>query len=227
MRSSHRAALAAMVGSALLVGALAVPSAAATKGRIAVVNGRPGSNVEVCLNGKEVKSSLRYGQHSAHKANPGSKTLKLRKSSRGTCQGDVLGQTSIELVAVGDWVVVLTKLAPKVVKWDASPWASSATLVRHAADIGPAGFKYAIAGAGTPWYPAEDVPYAKGWFGAGGYTESGLVFWAHQPPGQTPITAPVTVLHRDGTRAELILIGTSLSNVRLKLFRLPYLPGPI
>jgi hypothetical protein len=226
MRSSSRAALAAAVGSALLVGILSAPAAGATQGRIAVVNGRPGSNVEVCLNGKEVKSSLRYGQHSAHKANPGSKALKFRKSSRGTCKGDALGQTTIALVAGGDWVVVLTKLSPnKVAKWDNTPFPGPVTVVRHAADIGPAGFKYAVASDETPWFPTADAPFTKGQSGHGGNVEGGgLVFWAHQPPAQTPITVPVSVVHQDGSREELILIGTSLSNVRLKFLRLPNLP---
>jgi len=214
-----------MVGCALLVGAFAAPAAAATQGRIAVVNGRPGSNIEVCLNGKEVKSSLRYGQLAARKENPGSKTLKLRKSSRGTCKGARLGQTTIALVAGGDWVVVLTKFSPnKVVKWDASVNIGSITFVRHAADIGPAGFKYADPATGLPWVPTVDAPFVKGQYGSGSTYESGLVFWAHQPPAQRPIAQSVAVVHQDGTRAEVILIGTSLGNVRLKLFRLPNLP---
>lgn len=222
---SYKPALAAMLGSALLVAILAAPASAAVvvQGRIVVVNGRPGGSVDVCLNGKEIKSSLRYGQHAARMANAGSRTLKFRKSSSGTCRGELLAQKSFELAAGSDWVVVLTKSAPgKVLAWDATP-VTYPVIVRHASDIGPAGFKYVNPEGGTPWYPSADEPYSKGQYGVGNPGGAGTVFWAHQPPAQEPIAGPVNVFPPAGTKSELILIGSSLGNVRLKLITLPNL----
>jgi hypothetical protein len=45
-----------------MIGALAMPAVAAdTKGTLAIVNGVPGTKVDVCLNGMEVRSRLPYG----------------------------------------------------------------------------------------------------------------------------------------------------------------------
>ena len=69
---------------------VAGPAAAVDQGRIVFVNGRPRSNVEVCVNGKEVKSSLRYGQYAVRMFGHGGKGIRFRKSSTGTCRGDLL-----------------------------------------------------------------------------------------------------------------------------------------
>jgi hypothetical protein len=200
------------------------PAAADHQGRIVFVNGRPGSNVEVCMNGSEVKSSLRYGQHAARLTGAGTKTLKFRKSSRGTCRGDVLGQTSVSLSVGGDWVVLLTRHTPdKVLVWDAAQAFGSPVVIRHGADLGTVGFKWTRAENGQPWFPAADAPYIKGQFGYGGQENIAYVFWAHQPPAQTPIAGPITFTTSTDRRTEGILIGTSLANARFKLFSVPEL----
>src|SRR5262245_44329022 len=112
MQRLARVAVILMMAMAMVLSAT-FPAAANHQGRIVFVNGRPGSNVEVCINGKEVKSSLRYGQHVVRLAGPGGKALKFRKSRAGTCRGDVLGQAVVELAIGGDWVVLLTRFAPK------------------------------------------------------------------------------------------------------------------
>ena len=95
------------------------------------MNGRPRSNVEVCVNGKEMKSSLRFGQHAVTMMGPGGKALKFRKSGAGTCRGDLLGKTTVELALGGDWVILLTRHVPnKVLVWDALEAFGNAVLQR-------------------------------------------------------------------------------------------------
>ena len=54
-----------MLGSAaatLAITALTAPAAAAdTTGTLAIVNGVPGTKVDVCIGGKELRSKLSYG----------------------------------------------------------------------------------------------------------------------------------------------------------------------
>jgi hypothetical protein len=105
-------------------------------------------------NGKEVKSALRYGQHVVRMANPGGKGLRFRKSSPGTCRGDVLGKATVELALGGDWVVVLTRFSPKkVVVWDALEAGLARIALRNGADLGTFGFKWAVPELEEPWFP--------------------------------------------------------------------------
>jgi hypothetical protein len=221
----HRRARAVVISLiAIAIGlSAAAPAAAAHQGRIVFVNGRPGSNVEVCINGKEVTSSLRYGQHVVRLLGPADKMLKFRKSRSGTCRGDLLGKTSVALVPGGDWVVLLTRFAPnKVLVWDAATLGAS-IVMRHGADLGTVGFKWTVPESDGPWVPALDAPYVKGQWGWGYGAGVGKphIFWAHQPPAQNPIAGPIAFTPEAGRRFEGILIGTSLGNVRLKLFSVP------
>ena len=51
------------VASALVITAIgaAAPVAAARGPALMVVNGKPGTKVDICINGKEVKSRVNYG----------------------------------------------------------------------------------------------------------------------------------------------------------------------
>jgi hypothetical protein len=211
-----RMLLLASIATSILITALAGPAAAATnKGRMIIINGRPGSNVEVCINGREVKHSLKYGRSAVRHQNPGVKVLKFKKKSVGNCKGKLLAARTVVLADDDDRTIVVTRAKPdKVVVFPKTPLTNM--VLRHAADIGTAAFKWAIPENGIPWFPAgsiaADEPYVKGDWGYGGST---VIYWAYQPPDQKPIAGPFAVDIDEATqRNESVLVGTWLGNVR-------------
>ena len=204
--------LLAAITTAFVAAAMAAPAAAVSKGRIVIVNGQPFKNMEVCINNNEVKRGLKYGKSAVRWANPGTKVVKFRKNSPGTCKGRLIAQKTFTLGAADDRTIVVTKLTPmRVVLFPTTPIGDE--VFRHASDIGTAGFKYLNPATGTPWYPAADEPYEKGMWGWGG-GHNGWLFWAHQPPSQDPVAGPFTMDKPDGKRRESVLVGSNLSNAR-------------
>ena len=67
----------------------AIPAAAAdTQGTLAIVNGVPGRRLDVCVNGTEIKSGLRYGKAVFRSViSTGEKILKLYDPDPRTCKG--------------------------------------------------------------------------------------------------------------------------------------------
>jgi hypothetical protein len=222
-----RRALATGVGSLALL--IATTVAAAAAGRVAVVNGIPGKTVEVCINGKEVKSGLKYGKATIRSLANGAKTLKLRTNSSGKCTGSLLGTKSFSVTGSTDFTIVGTKFGPnKVILYDnalisdASP-GFAVVVLRHAADIGTAGFKYHTPDDGTPWFDAvADDPWVKGAYGWGTRSlGTEMLWWAHQPPAQRAIAGPYQLVVGDDVRHESVLVGSSLGNVKFARFTVP------
>jgi hypothetical protein len=201
---------------ALGITSMAAPVSAAATGRLILVNGVPGKTVEMCVNNKEVAKKVKYGRHVIRRQSPGTKIVKFKKASAGTCTGKLLGKSSVLLGDGEERVVVVTKRIPlKVVAFPALV-GSAGQVFRHAADIGTAGFKRIDPDTGTPWFPAADEPFEKGDWGSGSgwSTVPPHVWWAHQPPSQVPIAGPFTGQYTAGVRYEHILVGSTLANVR-------------
>ena len=91
MRRLRNLIMAAAV-AALAISALGVPVAAAGSGKVMIVQGRPGPAVDICINGKEVKSKLAYGKRTFRKLGAGFKKLKVYKKDPRRCRGKKLGQ---------------------------------------------------------------------------------------------------------------------------------------
>jgi hypothetical protein len=100
--------------TALATIALALPATAAdTEGTLAFVNGIPGKRVDVCLNGKEIKSNLPYGgKVFKDVVGVGQKTLKFTERDPRTCRGRQVAQDSFYLDNGNDVTIVVTKSAP-------------------------------------------------------------------------------------------------------------------
>ena len=218
--------------TALAITALGAPVGAAdTKGTLAIVNGIPGKRVDVCLNGNEIASGLKYGGKVFKNVVPtGNKNLKFFKRDPRTCRGNLLAQEQFPLAAAEDLTIVATKNDPEVVIFSNAgfgeipplgpPLGFGVFAWRSAADLAT-NFKY------TFWAPdASDVPigptvdplWVKGDQLASATTTDWI--WALRatlPDSPDSIAGPKRVVTRNGHRYEWILIGTHPNNTRFVL----------
>ncbi len=109
---SIRALIATSVVAALAITAMAAPASAASMGRMAVINGIPGTKIDICIgSSKEIRSGLKYGGV-YKKRLTGIKKLRFRKASPGTCKGKILAGRTIGFPGGSDKTVVVTSKAP-------------------------------------------------------------------------------------------------------------------
>jgi len=153
MRISRILAIAG-IGSALLLGSLAVPASAAVfPTRINVVQGIPGKTLDVCIDNKEVRSKAKYGSVTKADVVAGTHTIKLKKVAPGRCKGKTLRKFTFVIPDGIDATVVATHKSPS--KWMLyyNPQSTSVDTsyysFTNAADIGKVGIT-ALFGGFTP-----------------------------------------------------------------------------
>ncbi len=158
----------ACAAAALAISALGAPVAAAGSGKMTVVQGRPGQ-VDVCVNNKEVKSGAIYGSAFARTFGTGQKRITVFKKNYRKCGGVKVASRLVKFPNGSDLTIVVTKFNPKIMVFDnKKPIDMTETtgggwiVTRHASDIGPASFKYAINPSLTPWTPSADPQFVKG-----------------------------------------------------------------
>lgn len=225
-----RSLLIGAVATALTISAIAAPaSAAAQTGAIAFVNGSPGRVVDVCVNGREVRSKLKYGQKATKTLAIGTKQLRFYTSGPGTCQGQVLGTKSIRLRAGQRQTAVITRKTPKkvVVFRNFEPVASPAAptvigTLRHAADVGAAYLAWELHNIVTqpadPFIPTVATPFIKGQSSVpldlNAENPAVMILQAVKPISASPFTQPsihrITLLRE----YEWILVGSTPKNAR-------------
>jgi hypothetical protein len=220
MRRSRTAILACGL-VALLGVTLSVPAAGAGTGRILFVQGRPDVTVDICVGNVEIASRLAYGDSRARRLSAGTKVIRFAKAAPGACTGTSLATRRRPVTAGSDTTVVLTRFAPRVVVYPQTPGVPGSPVgqfvLRHAADIGRAGFRY-TSDQSIPWYPepAVDAPFRKGDWGVGtAVADLRMFWWAHRPPEQAVIAGPVELVVEASVRHELVLVGTTLGNLEL------------
>jgi hypothetical protein len=208
---------------ALAIGALAVPAAAATKGRLAVIQGRPGSATELCVNDNEVKSTFAYGAAWVKRMGSGQKVIKLRKKSSRVCGGDVLATKQLQLASGDDWVIVFTKLNPKVVTFAKAtkPTSEGSIVLRNASDLGTLGFRYTAFDGGAQWFDFATIgtnDFTKGDGEIGG--NQGTIYWAHRVPNTGVVGQPFSRPPAAGFYHDATVVGTNLGNARWVVLKL-------
>ncbi len=242
----HRIRKAVLVASAtaLALTAFAAPVAAAGKGTIGIVNGMPGTKVDICVNGKEIRSRVAYGGKTSRVMVSGYKMIKVFKKNPRTCRGTKLAQKMFLLGYGDDFTIVVNKKNPRMVKFDnrnptflgsiypvgvASPHAYVA--IRHAADLGKVAMRVSSEYA---WSPSAEPPWVEG-------DEYGWSYF--NPPTTTNYTVAAArlgnagaiagAIARAGTtylkpsyRYEFILLGTWAGNAKIIVWRRPvsYIP---
>lgn len=233
------------LATACLVTAMVVPASAAdTKGTLAIINGMPGRKVDVCLNGKEIRSGLSYGNTVQRPlVATGAKRLRFHARDPRPCGGKLLAQRQFPLPPAGDLTIVLTKNAPRIVifdnvalgeippLWTPTPYAPFA--IRHAADLAAdLAYRY--------WRgPAPNVPispsaifikgqeYRTNDASFGGFEVGNIVEARATLVGGAEIIAAATVETVASHRYEWILVGATHANARwVFLDRLVSVPSP-
>ena len=213
--------------AAFAVSSLAVPASAATGSKLTIINGFPGKKVDVCVNGREIRSALPYGKVVRKTTRSPKTTVKLfAKNNRARCKGTLLGK---RVVSFKKGTLVITKKFPKrVVVFDMSPPApttsalvSSRLSVLHAADVQPVEFWRDITFIDPfPEVAAGEEILVKGdntrdvtWT----YPDTGhrLVFLAVQVPGQgEALFDPAVIYIKPDRHYFAYLIGASVGNAR-------------
>jgi hypothetical protein len=229
----------AVAAAALAITALGAPAMGADdKGTLVIVNGRPGTKVDICIGNKELASKVPYGGYFRKNViATGGKMLKFYKKDPRTCAGTLLAKKYLNVVANYDKTIVLTKDAPKVVMFDnyspqysgeippqgaASPFAYLNWL--HAADL-PANFLYTlweVSVPETPWFPNAKVLPAVNvvWVKGDRYFQpiAGDTYIATlraTKPEDPETLAEKTALMKVSRRYEWVLLGTSAANAKM------------
>ena len=214
--------------AAFAISALGVSAAAAGSGKVMIVQGRPGPAVDICINGKEVKSKLRYGKKAFKKLGAGFKKLKVYKKDPRRCRGVKLAQKGFALPAGSDLTIVITRKKPRKIlvldnaKLGVLPAAAFGSFaLRHAADIGPVTFKVDTDEiTKPPIAPAADPVWLKGDQHAVTAVFVGDKVWTTsvtRPDSDTPIFGPYFTYTEPvrSRRYELILVGSKVHNLKL------------
>ena len=224
--------------TALAVSALAAPSSAIVgTGTIGVVNGIPGQRVDICINGKEVRSSVKYGGRTYKTMNSGIKSIKIFKADPRKCKGVKVAQKAFDLGAFADWTLVVNKQSPKWVEFDnaglgvigsggvAYPGVALFAW-RHAADLGDVTFKYQQLNPENPIGPAPavtDPVWVEGDdFRINDYSVGfGFSLRAMRPDKQKTIAKSAMVILQESRRYEWYLLGTKPKNAKFIVWERP------
>ncbi len=244
MHAFRKVVIAASVTALVLAGLAAPVSAGPGKATIGIVNGIPNQKVDICVNGKELRSAAKYGQAVAKVVQAGSTKVQIRKASPGVCQGARIAQKRLSLAVAADVTLVITKRAPKWAKfmnikvsgspvyWLGGIWPKGPAETtyyhmawRHAADLGTVEGRYGFA-AIIPIGPVAVVPWTKG--------DQVPLAWAEPPaPGLlmslgfgrigkvNDLARSKWFAPKAGYRYELYLLGTTIGNVKVVIWRRP------
>lgn len=223
--------------TALALTAFAAPAAAAPgKGTIGLVNGAPGSTrVDLCINGKEIRSKVKYGGRKYKILSPGFKTIKVYKADYRKCKGTLLGKKTLSLAAGDDWTIVFTRKSPKFTMFSntvgdvpaapGDPYPSAVTWQRHAADFGNATFRYQYANPPIAVFPALDPFFTKGSQAGPWLWDDGTSFKvrATRPDKSWVFAMSPWVDLEASRRYEFILLGDKLKNAKFIVWSRPIL----
>jgi hypothetical protein len=206
--------------AALAITALGAPVGASShKTKLAIVNGNPGNTVDVCVNGKEIKSGLKYGKSVTRTTNTPKAKIKLFKPDRRKCGGKRL---AVRTIGLADATVVFTRQFPnKIVVFDnallALPLSNGIQArqsYRHAADVGAVTFeREARIVKPVPIFLAADAALKGQQFNVSS-TTGGVTVFVMVTKGGIRIVRSFVRLLEPATRLEAILVGTGPWNTR-------------
>jgi len=222
-----RLALGGAIASLAVVALGAPASASDTQGTLAIVNGIPGKRVDVCVNGKEIKSGLRYGKVVLRDVIPiGTKHLKFYERDPRACRGDLVGRETFTLDSGDDFTIVVTRKAPRVVPFDNAslgeipplgvPFGVGAWAMRHASELS-ANFRFRnwTPDPEDPITPAADPVWTKGDHLQSGWSEGRIVQLRVTRAGEPDTLAVKKATLVASHRYEWIFVGTNPGNARI------------
>lgn len=226
-----KAILATLTLAGITVGIIGAPATAAPappKAELAIVHGVPGVRFDVCIDGTEVKSRLRYGKVYQTLLEAGDHRIVLKPARKGTCKGRAVMKHERAFTAFEDLTLVASfkKGVPGFLVFDndlvpaaTSPAApQSAIVVQHGARFGPVDVFAALL-----IEPAAASPLFAGLTKgrqAGTYTEiATFAIWVARPGKVKPLAGPDARETMLGQRNHYVFIGTNARNRRIAFFR--------
>jgi hypothetical protein len=221
----------AVATAALVVSAFGAPAAAAFgKGSIAVVNGRPGPKLDICIGNLKIRRNLPYGGKTFRQLPMGDKVLRAYLANgQAKCGGTKVAQYPFSLADGGDYTFVVTRKSPnKVVVYDNLGFGSvqpigprypyvAIPVLRTAADLAAINVYYRI------WQPTPDTSVGPSvnpiWVKGDSMASPSSLDWEWQVRATFPDKPrSIAVAKRQrmdiGRRYEWILVGTSGKNAR-------------
>lgn len=215
--------------AALAIGTLAVPASAADRGRMTVVNGIPGTRIDICVgNSNEIRSGLKYGGV-FKKQLIGAKKLRFRKAAPGACKGQLLAGRTIGFPSGSDKTVVVTSKLPRVLVFRNEQLGTAADpdgalAVRHAADLAFNSVYFRWSVWNSPiiddgaFSPSAVSAFEKGdQFTSALFSDDDVIFRVkatRADPGLVVAKGPF-VEQLPNRRFEFVLVGTKGSNARV------------
>ena len=170
----NRILIVALVISALAISAIGtLAMGASSKTLLVAVNGVPGVRADMCINGQERVSGLRYGSAVKLEINNSAKKVKFTRAAAGRpCSGAFLGKKKFDPPAQGSALtLVVTKQSPqRVVMFDDTVPVDPGDAVvawRQASDLGLVDISYQQLSEPSPIPPQlaaspSPTPFAKG-----------------------------------------------------------------
>ena len=229
-----RAVIAGAAVAALAITSVGAPTMAATtaKGSVAIVNGIPGTKIDICINGREIRSRLPYGQKTSKTLNASQKRLKVFKKDPRGCRGTLLAKKRFDVLPGENKTIVITRKSPRALVFDGlgpifGAGSGGRVAMRHAADLGAVRFVSDI-GAVYP-QPITHAADQTTWrMGDQGIRSLPLILGEYvalvrviRPLSERVVVGPRTFYLRLGNDHELILVGTRKANAKIVKIKRP------
>jgi hypothetical protein len=213
--------------TALATTAIAGPAIGAdTEGTLAIVNGIPGKRIDVCVNGKEIKSNLPYGGKVLKDVvGTGPTNLKFYEHDPRRCRGHQVGREILNLAPADDLTIVATKNDPKVVIFvnlgygeippAGTMYPVARIIWRHAAET-PVTFRFRswVPDPETPVNLAADPVSTKGQEAATTAAQSIIIQFRVTLPDDPDTIAVKRAEMEASHRYEWILVGSKPGNAK-------------
>lgn len=193
-----------------------------TGATVFMVNGLPGSLVDVCVNGHAVKSNVRYGQQFSFSRPAATYKMRVWAHRAVPCHGLLLSSKSLVLTDGLNETVVARYVSghPALTVFTNDLTGTSVTdatiTIRHTATLGPVDVW--INGGASPAVSS----LARGASSGPAPVAAGVTsWWASAVGGFAPVIGPRVAKLVAGTAYQIYAIGTKLSNYRFVVVRQP------
>ena len=221
MSRATRALLLTSASATLVLSSLATPTAGTSPAQVSVIQGFPGQRLDICIDGKEVKSRVRYGSKKLLSVADGVHKLKAFKKDPRRCKGKLVAKRTFSVVAGDDLTFVIARGKPNVIAFDNGglPLVEPAVpqwphVFRHAADFGSVEFHASNVGLVVPSF--DGLAFEKGDMLLRSLPVDGtIVVFVTRPGANKRLAGPRFWSGLEAKRYGYTLVGSSARNLRI------------
>lgn len=226
----RRMLISAVAAAMLTTSALGAPAAAVELPQAVIVHGIPGVNVDLCVNGNEIRSGFRYGQKAKTDIPPGQTKVVLKPRRNGTCTGDTIAKVKINGDSTAGVTIVarLMKGKPALqIMRDAGPSVAAYESLAFVANGSSFGTVDAWISTGivltapSPTYPGLKRGQRRGVFLQ---SEITVAAWFSRPGKTRSLLLPAVQQSVLDKHHHFVLIGTKAKNLRTVKFQTEFSP---